>query len=232
MQEFEAIISSLPPEMQVILRQLAVGGATLTGRELLGLITRLIALAASGVQRATIWRALMWLANAGRISLAALIEAAELMATGEGSSVVVAGAGGGAVGAGGGAATALASIVAFVLSVIVAMEAIAIAYFMISAEADMLASVAPQGMPCTGTGPTGVVFVKSVSRIGSRTSRNAAIRFADQHAKRVMTCSGGGGEDSHGGVCTAVAIPISVVPKYRVFWTTTTITYRVGCALI
>lgn len=232
MREFEQIISSLSPDMQAILRQLAAGGGALTARELLGIIARLAA-AATETQRATLWRALMWLANAGRIKLAVLMEAAELMAAGEGAVIVTDGAAaGGAAATGAGAAVVIASIVAFVLSVILAMEAIAIAYYMISAEMETLSSTAPQGRPCTGTGPTGTVFTLERSRIGSRTSRNAAVAAAVAHAKTVMTCSGTCSNEEDGPVCSPVAIPISIIPRYRVFWTTTTITYKVGCACL
>ena len=225
--EFEQIISSLSPDMQAILRQLAAGGGALTARELLGIIARLAA-AATATQRATIWRALMWLANAGRIQLSVLIEASELLAAGEGAVV----AEGAATAAGAGTAVAVATVVAFLAALIFAMMSIAFAYYMVSAELETVAEIAPQGIPCTASGPTDVVWTVWRRRIGSRTSRNAAVKAAVDHARSVVTCSGACGEDPDGPQCTPVAIPISVVPKWRFLWTTTTVTYRVGCACL
>lgn len=234
MNPFDQIIAPLSPDMQAILRQLAAGGGALTARELLGIIARLAA-AASAAQRASLWRALIWLANTGRIQLAVLMEAAELMAAGEGAVIVTDGAAAGGVAVGGaGAAVAIASIVAFLMALLLAMIAIAIAYYTISAELDTVAEIAPQGKPCTGTGPTAKPHTMIVRRFGSRTSRNAAIKEAGEHAKRVMTCSGGCGDgsDEDGPQCSPVAIPISVIPRFRFFYTATTITYMVGCACI
>ncbi len=52
------------------------------------------------------------------------------------------------------------------------------------------------------------------------------------HAVTVKSCAGLCSDDPDGPTCTPVAIPISVVPKNRILWTTTTITYRVGCACL
>lgn len=244
MPEFEAIISSLPPDTQTILKQLAAGGAGLTGRELLGLLAKLTA-DATATQRATIWRAVIWLANAGRIPLASLMEASSLMAAGETAGLTAAASGGGAgaggavvgggaggAAAGGGGALAGATLVAFIAALLFAAEAAAFAYYSISAEAGTRVTIAPSGPPCSGEGPNDVVWSLWVRRIGSRTSYNAAIKAAMNHARKVMTCSGACSDDEDGPTCTPVAIPISVVPKNRFLWTTTNITYRVGCACL
>ena len=227
MGDFEQIISSLSPDMQAILRQLAAGGGALTARELLGIIARLAA-AATAAQRATLWRALIWLANTGRIQLSVLIEASELLAAGEGA-VVAEGAAGAA---GAGTTVAVATVVAFLAALIFAMMSIALAYYTISAEMETVARIAPQGRPCTASGPTNAVWTVWRRRIGSRTSRNAAVKAAMEHARKVVTCTGACSEDPDGPQCTPVAITISAVPAWRLFWTTTTVTYRVGCACL
>ena len=86
---FDQIISTLPPNIQTILRQLAQGTTPLSARELLRLLAFLMASGAA--YKDTIWAALIWLANAGKLEVPTLVEAATLMAEGEGASVVAAG---------------------------------------------------------------------------------------------------------------------------------------------
>ena len=109
------------------------------------------------------------------------------------------------------------------------MLAAAFAVYMIYTEVKTEVRPVKGGIPCkVASGPAGTVLTLWRSRIGSRTSYNAALRAVEEEAARLVTCSG----NCRTGRCQPVPIVISAIPKYRVFWTTTVVTYMVGCACI
>jgi hypothetical protein len=225
--DFEQIIAALPPNIQTILRQLYQNGNTLNARELLRLLSFLLT-SAGPLYKETIWQALIHLANIGRLEVPTLIEAATLFEAGEGASVVAAGAeGAGAAAAGAAGASALALSIAALIGLLIVGAVALLAY---SAESRRGIKLPPSGIPCAvKSGATGTVRKLSRSRIGSRRSRNAAVDAAQADAVATVTC---GGACDAGKTCSPVAIIISAIPKYRIFWTTTDVRYMVNCACV
>ncbi len=229
MEEFARMISSLPAETQRILTAMAQNGSGLTARGMLDHLRRLLPPGISARDFKIIWGALMWLAQRGLLQKDAIFGALALFREAELAAAVAEAAAAGEAAGAGAAEVAAAGAMANIGAVLFALFTVYVAYDQISSEMRKKATPPPAGIPCTGTGPTTTVFTLSASGVGARTSYNRAVQRAMQHAGTVMTCTG---TCTPPGTCTPVAIPISIVPRSRLFWTTTTITYMVGCACV
>lgn len=228
----EAMMQGLPEAIKIVLRDIHAQGNTLNPREWLRLLSFLLAW--GGAYKAQIMNILFELAMAGRLNIGALMQALTLVEAGEGATAVAAGTaeagGAGATGAAAGAAglTGAALAVAVVIGILIVAATAYIAYDL---ESRVTIEHPPTGQPCAvATGPTGTTLTLSRSAIGSRTSLNKALAAAQADAAARITCTPGA--CGAGRTCAPVAIVISAIPKYRVFWTTTEVTYTLGCACV
>ncbi len=216
-------IAELPESVRVVLRDLLARGDRISARELLRILAELLATA--GAYRFYIMAILSEMAMIGRLNLAALMEALTLLNAGEGIFTAV---GAEAAGAGAAGLTGAAAAAAVAIGVLIVA---ATAYLAYDLEKRVKIRHPPMGVPCVPlSGPTGSVQKLSRSRIGSLTSLNKALAAAQADAEATVTCSKTG--CGNGRRCAPVANIINALPKYRVFWTTTDVTYMVGCACI
>jgi len=232
-EEYLRLLSSLPPNLQVIVRQLWEAGHTLNAQELLRLLYFLFG-AANAEQ---IRRIIILLARLGRLSPGVVEEALCLAASGEGASVVAAGGaaageGGAAAGAGaaGGAAGAtVAGTLATIAAVLAAALAVALAVYTIKTEVKTRIRYPASGLRC-GAGPADPREYHLYRRgIGSRTALQRAIDAAAEHCARI------GGEcpgECQEGTCKPAPTFIRIDPRYRVLWTTAHVWYRCLCQCV